>query len=105
MPHRGTPLSEEHYNAPLRRTRAALSCLTSLVSLWLRIPDGVFEEAPLTARHLRFRLLAATATRFSKAGACLAGVLLCAAVESPDLHASPRKIDDYHWDQVDRIVA
>jgi hypothetical protein len=32
-------------------------------------------------------------------------LLLCTALECQSLWASPHKIDDYHWDQVDRIVA
>ena len=32
-------------------------------------------------------------------------MLLCAAAESSSLRASPRKIDDYRWDKVDRVVA
>ena len=36
---------------------------------------------------------------------CTTALLLCAAAESSSLSASPRKIDDYRWDRVDRIVA
>src|SRR6185369_3613383 len=32
-------------------------------------------------------------------------LLLCAALQCQSLLASPHKIDDYHWDHVDRIVA
>lgn len=59
----------------------------------------------MATRHLCFRPLAATATRFSKARLCVATLLLCAAAQSQSLVASPHKIDDYHWDQVDRVVA
>jgi hypothetical protein len=32
-------------------------------------------------------------------------LLLCTALVDQSLWASPHKIDEYHWDQVDRIVA
>ena len=32
-------------------------------------------------------------------------MLLCTALVCQSVLASPRKIDDYHWDQVDRVVA
>lgn len=35
----------------------------------------------------------------------MSALLLWAALVCQSLWASPRKIDDYHWDQVDRIVA
>lgn len=57
-------------------------------------------DSPLCARPF-----AAASAGFPKARRCLSAVLLCAALVCQSLWASPRKIDDYHWDQVDRVVA
>jgi len=35
----------------------------------------------------------------------VSALLLFTALACQSLCASPRKIDDYHWDQVDRVVA
>jgi hypothetical protein len=59
----------------------------------------------MTIRHLCFRPLATASIRPLEAQRCTFALLLCTALACQSLWASPRKIDDYHWDQVDRIVA
>jgi hypothetical protein len=46
-----------------------------------------------------------TPIRYPKARPYLCALLLYTALLCQSLWASPHKIDDYHWDQVDRIVA
>jgi hypothetical protein len=58
----------------------------------------------MTIRHSCFPFAAAS-TRFAKAQRCVSAVLLYTALSCQSLWASPHKIDDYHWDQVDRVVA
>lgn len=58
----------------------------------------------MTIRYLCFRLFVAATTRSSNTQ-LFVSVLLCTALACQSLWASPRKIDDYRWDQVDRIVA
>jgi len=59
----------------------------------------------MSIRHLCFRPFATASTRFATARRYIFGLLLCTVLGCQALWASPRKIDDYHWDQVDRIVA
>jgi Calcineurin-like phosphoesterase len=56
-------------------------------------------------RHLRIHPFASAATRIPRVQGCLAALLFCAALACQSLWAAPHKIDDYHWDQVDRVVA
>ena len=56
----------------------------------------------MTTSHLCFRPLASTSSPRPQRYPAL---LLCAALVSQSLWASPHKIDDYHWDQVDHVVA
>ena len=64
-----------------------------------------YWRAPLATRHFPLRPRKARWNRFCKALPCMAALLVCAAIDSASLAASPRKIDDYRWDRVDRIVA
>jgi hypothetical protein len=59
----------------------------------------------MTLRHLRIRTPVSAFTRISKGRPWMSAMLLIAALACESLWASPRKIDDYHWDQVDRVVA
>lgn len=59
----------------------------------------------MTIRNFHWYRFAEGSMRFPTTYQCMAAVLLCAALAPQSLSASPRKIDDYHWDQVDRIVA
>lgn len=59
----------------------------------------------MTNRHVCLRPFAMTSVRFPKARPSLPALLLCTALAWQNAGASPHKIDDYHWDQVDRIVA
>ena len=59
----------------------------------------------MTNRHLRFRPTARASTRYPTAQRRVSALALCTALACQSLWASPRKIDDYHWDHVDRIVA
>ena len=54
--------------------------------------------------HPCLRSIAPTAVQLAAARNVLA-MLLCTATMGQSLWASPHKIDDYHWDQVDRVVA
>src|SRR5690242_17996835 len=46
-----------------------------------------------------------TLTPAPKARRCISALLLCTALQCQGLAAAPHKIDDYHWDHVERIVA
>jgi hypothetical protein len=59
----------------------------------------------MTIRHLCFHPAATASTRLSSTQQRASAVLFCLALACQSLWASPRKIDDYHWDQVDRVVA
>ena len=59
----------------------------------------------MTIRNLCSGPFATASTRIPRAARCMSAVLLFSALACQSLWASPRKIDDYHWDQVDRVVA
>ena len=60
----------------------------------------------MTHRHLCSRSKAAASDRFPDARRRLsAALMLAAALACQSLAAAPHQIDEYHWDQVDRIVA
>jgi hypothetical protein len=56
-------------------------------------------------RHLCLRLFATASFRLPKARQCMSVFLPCVALACQSLCASPHQIDDYRWDQVDRVVA
>src|SRR5215471_11505549 len=59
----------------------------------------------MSIRHLCIRPPAASPTRRPAAQVCIVALLLSPAMDCQSVLASPHKIDDYHWDQVDRVVA
>lgn len=59
----------------------------------------------MTIRHSCFRSSAKASARLPKGQWFTSVLLLCAAVQCQNLLASPTKIDDYHWDHVDHVVA
>lgn len=61
----------------------------------------------MTIRRSRIRSFASAPAPapLPAARRCTAALLLCAALVCQSLWAAPHKIDDYHWDRVDRVVA
>ncbi len=59
----------------------------------------------MTIHHSCFGSCAKASTRLAKGRWFASILLLCAALQCQSLVASPTKIDDYHWDHVDRVVA
>jgi len=59
----------------------------------------------MTIRHSILHLPDMASIRFPKPRHCRFALLLGTALTWQSAGASPHKIDDYHWDQVDRIVA
>ena len=59
----------------------------------------------MTNRHLCLRPFAVASNRFPKTQRYLSTLLISTTLTCQSLWASPHKIDDYHWDQVDRVVA
>ena len=59
----------------------------------------------MTIHALCIRSSADASTQVLKVQRCTFAVLLCAALPCQSLSAAPHKIDDYHWDHVDRVVA
>ncbi len=59
----------------------------------------------MTIRHLCLPPIATALTSLPKARRCIPILLSCMVLACQGLSASPHQIDDYRWDQVDRIVA